>query len=50
MIVIRNYHIFYQLYASNQRLKYKLGPLQNYHYTNQSGCYEVPGMNDAEEV
>lgn len=42
----RNYHIFYQL------MKSPLGssvPLTNLYYLNQSGCLDIPGVDDAEE-
>jgi myosin-5 len=29
--------------------KYKLQSVQKYHYVNQSECYEVPDIDDAEE-
>lgn len=49
----RNYHIFYQLFAgatSEQAKKYFLeGTVEDYHYTNQSGCVAVEGMPDDED-
>jgi len=48
----RTFHIFYQLLngASDQELqKWQLYDPQHFHYLNQSGCYEVQGMNDAED-
>jgi len=29
--------------------KYKLGNPRTFHYLNQSNCYELVGVNDAEE-
>ena len=40
----RNYHIFYQLCDASSRGQLKelaLGPIESYHYTNQSGVYKV---------
>lgn len=46
----RNYHIFYQLLTGSSITdlqKWKLGRPENYHYLNRTGCYEIPGVNDA---
>jgi len=46
----RNFHIFYQLLASEEHAtKYELFDMEHYHLVNQSGVYEVPGMDDEEE-
>ncbi len=48
----RGYHIFYLLCkgASNEeRSKYKVGALTEYHYTKMSGCYDVEGWDEVEE-
>ncbi|CAA2963473.1 myosin-17-like [Olea europaea subsp. europaea] len=47
----RNYHCFYLLCAASpeDREKYKLGNPGSYHYLNQSKCYELDGVSDAEE-
>ncbi|KAK8712719.1 hypothetical protein V6N13_147948 [Hibiscus sabdariffa] len=47
----RNYHCFYLLCAAPQEEvdKYKLGSPQSYHYLNQSKCYELVGVSDAQE-
>jgi myosin heavy subunit len=31
------------------RTKYKLGPIESYHYLNQSGVYKVNDVDDAED-
>ena len=48
----RNYHIFYQLTAAcaaNPELKkqFLMEPPKTFHYINQSGCYELEGVDDA---
>ncbi|XP_039162818.1 myosin-11 [Eucalyptus grandis] len=47
----RNYHSFYHLCAAPQEEieKYKLGNPESFHYLNQSDCYHLDGVNDAEE-
>ncbi|KAL6606931.1 hypothetical protein ACP70R_042584 [Stipagrostis hirtigluma subsp. patula] len=47
----RNYHCFYLLCAAPQEEaeKYKLGNPKNFHYLNQSNCYELVGVSDAHE-
>ncbi|XP_027368060.1 myosin-9 [Abrus precatorius] len=47
----RNYHCFYLLCASppEEKEKYKLGDPRSFHYLNQSNCYELVGVNAAQE-
>ncbi|XP_044485925.1 myosin-17-like isoform X2 [Mangifera indica] len=47
----RNYHCFYLLCAAPPEdiAKYKLGSPKSFHYLNQSNCYELDGVNDAQE-
>ncbi|KAL0426822.1 UNVERIFIED_CONTAM: Myosin-17 [Sesamum latifolium] len=47
----RNYHCFYLLCAApaEEREKYKLGSPESFHYLNQSKCYTLDGVSDAEE-
>ncbi|MED6220130.1 hypothetical protein PIB30_041902 [Stylosanthes scabra] len=47
----RNYHCFYLLCASppEDKEKYKLGDPKSFHYLNQSSCYELTGVNAAQE-
>ncbi|KAK7345799.1 hypothetical protein VNO77_16410 [Canavalia gladiata] len=47
----RNYHCFYLLCASppEEKEKYKLGDPRSFHYLNQSSCYELVGVNAAQE-
>ncbi|CAN6563743.1 unnamed protein product [Malus baccata var. baccata] len=47
----RNYHCFYLLCASppEERDKFKLGDPKQFHYLNQSSCYELDGIDDGEE-
>ncbi|XP_021893807.1 myosin-6-like [Carica papaya] len=47
----RNYHCFYMLCAAPPEdiQKYKLGNPRTFHYLNQSNCYELDGIDDAEE-
>ncbi|CAK7346446.1 unnamed protein product [Dovyalis caffra] len=47
----RNYHCFYLLCAAPQEEieKYKLGNPKSFHYLNQSNCYELVGVGDAQE-
>ncbi|WVY96421.1 hypothetical protein V8G54_028572 [Vigna mungo] len=47
----RNYHCFYLLCASppEEKEKYKLGDPKSFHYLNQSNCYELVGVNAAQD-
>ncbi|KAL2323471.1 hypothetical protein Fmac_027850 [Flemingia macrophylla] len=47
----RNYHFFYLLCASppEEKEKYKLGDPRSFHYLNQSSCYDLVGVNAAQE-
>ncbi|KAE8711631.1 Myosin-11 [Hibiscus syriacus] len=47
----RNYHCFYLHCAAppEEVEKYKLGKPENYHYLNQSRCFELVGVSDAQE-
>ncbi|GKV13946.1 hypothetical protein SLEP1_g24902 [Rubroshorea leprosula] len=47
----RNYHCFYLLCAAppEVREKYKLGNPKTFHYLNQSNCYALDGVDDAQE-
>ncbi|KAK8467989.1 hypothetical protein PHAVU_007G195700 [Phaseolus vulgaris] len=47
----RNYHCFYLLCASppEEKEKFKLGDPKSFHYLNQSNCYELVGVNAAQE-
>ncbi|OMO70685.1 IQ motif, EF-hand binding site [Corchorus capsularis] len=47
----RNYHCFYLLCAAPPEdiERYKLGSPKDFHYLNQSNCYELDGVNDAHE-
>ncbi|KAL8139816.1 hypothetical protein V2J09_005837 [Rumex salicifolius] len=47
----RNYHCFYLLCKapSEETEKYKLGNPKSFHYLNQSSCFELEGVDDAEE-
>ncbi|KAM6583545.1 hypothetical protein CsatB_010547 [Cannabis sativa] len=47
----RNYHCFYLLCGAppEYRENYKLGNPKDFHYLNQSTCYELDGVNDAHE-
>eukprot|EP00268_Persea_americana_P053932 TRINITY_DN6144_c0_g1_i2.p1 TRINITY_DN6144_c0_g1~~TRINITY_DN6144_c0_g1_i2.p1 ORF type:complete len:1265 (-),score=311.33 TRINITY_DN6144_c0_g1_i2:689-4090(-) len=47
----RNYHCFYLLCAAPPEdiEKYKLGNPKSFHYLNQSNCYELVGVNDADD-
>ncbi|GAB5366355.1 hypothetical protein AAMO2058_001136700 [Amorphochlora amoebiformis] len=45
----RNYHVFYQLVngaSADMRKWFRLKPLKDYHYLNQSGCDKVAGVPD----
>lgn len=48
----RNYHIFYQLCdgaSDSERVKWHLKAANEYRYLNQSTCYNLPNVNNAEE-
>ena len=48
----RNFHIFYQLCdgaSEDERKELRLKTPADYHYTNQSSCYTLKGMDNAEE-
>ncbi|KAM7501437.1 hypothetical protein LguiB_000341 [Lonicera macranthoides] len=47
----RNYHCFYLLCAAPKEEveKYKLGDPKSFHYLNQSNCYELVGISDAQD-
>eukprot|EP01129_Flabellula_baltica_P014859 TRINITY_DN724_c0_g1_i1.p1 TRINITY_DN724_c0_g1~~TRINITY_DN724_c0_g1_i1.p1 ORF type:complete len:1451 (+),score=398.06 TRINITY_DN724_c0_g1_i1:96-4448(+) len=47
----RNYHIFYQILKGDKQMcqEFGLGPVESYHYLNQSGCIDVENMNDEAE-
>jgi len=48
----RNYHIFYQLLSGlpdEDKKRLYLSKAQDFHYVNQSGCYEIVGANDAND-
>ncbi|KAI7743728.1 hypothetical protein M8C21_011581 [Ambrosia artemisiifolia] len=48
----RSYHSFYQLCAGappSLREKLNLKSVHEYKYLQQSNCYKIPGVNDAEE-
>ncbi|WCJ20549.1 myosin-like protein XIF [Euphorbia peplus] len=47
----RNYHCFYMLCSAppEEVKKFKLGNPRNFHYLNQSNCYEVANVDDARE-
>ncbi|KAE9604687.1 putative myosin ATPase [Lupinus albus] len=47
----RNYHCFYLLCAAPAEVKekYKVGHPSSFHYLNQSNCYELDSVNDADE-
>ncbi|KAK7277524.1 hypothetical protein RJT34_22538 [Clitoria ternatea] len=47
----RNYHVFYLLCASppEEKEKYKLGDPRSFHYLNRSNCFELAGVNAAQE-
>ncbi|ORX76076.1 hypothetical protein BCR32DRAFT_209564, partial [Anaeromyces robustus] len=47
----RNYHIFYHLLAGatdSEKAKWYLTQPEDYHYLNQSDCYKVQDMDDAQ--
>ncbi|TPX58441.1 hypothetical protein PhCBS80983_g03113 [Powellomyces hirtus] len=46
----RNYHIFYELVAGvndEEREKYRLDSAESYGFLNQSGCIDIPGVDDS---
>ena len=46
----RNFHIFYQLFSDPaMKTKYKLRNPSDFFYMAQSGCVQVPGIDDAKE-
>ncbi|XP_076942866.1 myosin-9-like isoform X2 [Bidens hawaiensis] len=47
----RNYHCFYLLCAAppEEVEKYKLGDPKTFHYLNQSNCYQLAGINEAQD-
>ncbi|URE07310.1 DIL domain [Musa troglodytarum] len=47
----RNYHCFYLLCAAPHKdiERYKLGNPKSFHYLNQSNCFKLDGVDDAEE-
>lgn len=45
----RNYHIFYQLCKSDWAAHYNLGGPEYYGYLANSGCTDVPGIDDYRE-
>jgi len=48
----RSYHVFYQLCAGasdTEREKYKISTADKYQYLQQSGCTQVPNIDDAAE-
>lgn len=46
MAAMINFALFY-CYQDVE--KYKLGNPRNFHYLNQSNCYELDGVDDSEE-
>jgi myosin-5 len=48
----RNFHIFYQMCSGasdEERIRWRLRPLQDYHYTNQGECYTLRHVRDEDE-
>ncbi|MEW5300071.1 MAG: hypothetical protein WDW36_003028 [Sanguina aurantia] len=48
----RNYHIFYQLCdgaSAAEKAAWHLRPAQEFHYLNQSSCFTLPRVDNAEE-
>ncbi len=46
------YHLLLQLCAgasAEERVKWRLLPAAEYHYLNQSTCYELQGVDNADE-
>ncbi|XP_051791195.1 unconventional myosin-Va [Erpetoichthys calabaricus] len=49
----RNYHIFYQMCAARHLPEFSmlgLRPADEFHYTNQGGRVDIPGVDDASEL
>lgn len=47
----RNFHVFYQvLQTPEYQRKYKLKPIRDYNYVNQSGLESLPDVDDAKEM
>ncbi|KAG2463560.1 MYO5B protein, partial [Polypterus senegalus] len=49
----RNYHIFYQMCAARHLPEFsmlRLRPADEFHYTNQGGRVDIPGVDDASEL
>ncbi|KAJ3022098.1 cytochrome c oxidase subunit 1 [Thoreauomyces humboldtii] len=47
----RNYHIFYELVAGvneEERARYQLEPADSYFYLNQTGCIDIPYVDDSQ--
>ncbi|KAJ3218977.1 cytochrome c oxidase subunit 1 [Dinochytrium kinnereticum] len=45
----RNYHVFYEFLAGTsdeEKGRYKITQASDYYYLSQSGCTEIPGVND----
>lgn len=45
----RNYHVFYNLLKSGHKDLYKLRSPDFYNYVNQTGCYDLDGVDDKKE-
>ncbi|UKK00832.2 myosin [Theileria orientalis] len=48
----RNFHLFYQVLRGLSRTEldsYGFMEMKDYHYLNQSKCYEVPGIDDVKD-
>ena len=46
----RNFHIFYQILSTQSIIeKYQLYTMESYDFINQSGIYEIPFVDDADE-
>eukprot|EP01101_Sappina_pedata_P000699 TRINITY_DN10891_c0_g1_i2.p1 TRINITY_DN10891_c0_g1~~TRINITY_DN10891_c0_g1_i2.p1 ORF type:complete len:1456 (-),score=681.29 TRINITY_DN10891_c0_g1_i2:96-4436(-) len=49
----RNFHVFYQLIkgaSPQQRQRLQLADAEEYDYLNQSGCTDIPGVDDAADL